>query len=240
MRTFSHLVGTTLLAASLACATDTAVPTALSPGGSPLAGKSRLTTVSLTVTVADADATGSPYGLRSDGKGVYTDGSQNVQAILDAYGTFAFNTRAGRQAAVRWVTYDFSRPVDVSNMYRPSPTNDQNYHFSTGPSDFSPSIPIQDLGINGNPSTQCMYMGNGIANSTKGWRVSFHKGNEDTSNSPTAYAVVTRTSVSPAMWTVQPVGSCSPNANVASLRSEDGTLLYGYFYLPFHMTLQAR
>ena len=241
MRSFARLFGTPLLAVSLACTSESAAPTALHPGASPLAGKSStLSTISLTVTVADVDASGIPYGIRSDGRGDYTNGSQNVQAVLDGIGTFAFNTRNTGKAAQRWVTYDFSRPVDPANGYRPSPTTSENYHFSTGPSAYSPFIPIQNLGVNGNPSTECVYMGNSLANATTSWRVSFHKGNEDSSDSQTAYAVVTRTSVSPATWTVQPVGSCSPNSSVASLRSGDGTLLYGYYYLPFFMTLRAR
>ena len=193
-------------------------------------------TVSLIVTVANATA----GGIRNDGQGDYVDGSQYVQAVLDQYGTFAFNTDNSRHTAVRWVTYDFTNPVDPGNTYRPSPSNSQNYHFSTGPSAFSPFIGIQNLGVNDNPSTECIYMGNGIANSTTSWRVSYHKGNEDVSTSPTAYAVVTRTSVSPAAWTITPAGSCSPNSNVASLRTADGTGLYGYYYIPFSFVLRAR
>ena len=90
-----------------------------------------LPTVSLIVTVADA-----PYRIQSDGKGDYSDGTQNVQAVLDQYGTFAFNTNTSRRSATRWVNYDFGDPVDPSNTYRPSPSPTRNYHFSTGPSAF--------------------------------------------------------------------------------------------------------
>ena len=197
-------------------------------------------TVSLVVTVANADPLGNAYGITNDGQGDYVDGSQYVQAVLDQYGTFAFDTDNSRRTAVRWVTYDFTHPVDPANTYRPSPGNGQNYHFSTGPSAFSPFTAIQNLGVNGNPSTECIYMGNSIANSTTSWRVSFHKGNEDVGSSPTAYAVVTRTSVSPAAWTITPTGSCSPTSNVASLRTGDGTGLYGYYSIPFSFVLRAR
>ena len=164
-----------------------------------------------------------------------------MQAVLDQTGTFAFNTKsATHKAAIRSVTYNFNSPVDPLNTYRPTPSNSQNFHFSTGTSALSPFIPIQNLGVNGNPSSQCGYMGNSIANSTTGWRVSFHKGNEDVSNSPAAFALFTRTSVSPAVWTVTPVGSCSPISNVAALRSDDGTVLYGYYNVPFFFTLQAK
>ena len=72
------------------------------------------------------------------------------------------------------------------------------------------------------------------------YRVSYHKGFEEISGSPTAFAVFTRTSVSPAVWTVRPAGSCSPNANVAALRSADGSILYGYYTIPFLFTLTAK
>ncbi len=236
---FSFLLVCTLLAAG--CADQTILPT-MAPPTSPSAAKgTSLPTVSLIVTVSNTDGLGNVYGIQSDGKGVYTDGSQYVQAILDQYGTFAFNTDIySNRTAIRWVTYNFNNPVDPTNTYRPSPGNTKDYHFSTGPSAYSPFTPIQNLGINGNPATECIYMGNGIQNNTTSWAVSFHKGYEDTSTSPTAYAFVTRTSVSPAVWTVTPVGSCSPNSNVASLRSGDGTVLYGYYNIPFLFTLTAK
>lgn len=206
----------------------------------PTPSKSVLPVISLTVTIVSTDSLGAPYGIRGDGQGDYIDGSDGVQAVLDRYGTLAFNTYASGRRALRWVVYDFSRPVDPSNTYRPTPSNTENYHFSTGASSFSPFIAIQNLGINGNPESECIYMGNGLANATTAWRVSFHKGHEDITASPTAFAVVQRTSVSPAVWTVQPVGSCSANSNVASLRSGDGSELYGYYNLPFLFRLTAR
>jgi len=195
--------------------------------------------VSLVVAIADADGSGNSYHIRSDGQGTYTDGTQGVQAILDQYGTFAFNTVTAREVAVRWVVYDFSSPVDPTNTYRATPSNSLNYHFSTGPASNVPFLPIQNLGVNGNPATECIYMGNGLSNSSTTWGVSFHKGLEDVPTSPTAYAVVTRTSTAPATWTITPAGSCSPNSNVASLRSSTG-VLYGYYNLPFVFTLTAR
>jgi len=198
--------------------------------------------VPLVVTVSDTDLNGNPYYIRSDGQGTYTDGLQGVQAALDQYGQFAFNTQpgTGKKISIRWVTYDFNNPVDPSNTYRPNPSNLENYHFSTGASQFQPMIPIQNLGVNGNPVSECVYMGNSVANSTTQWRVSFHKGLEDVANSQSAYAVVTRQSVSPAVWTITPSGACSPVSNVASLRSGDSSILYGYYRIPFLFTLRAK
>jgi len=42
------------------------------------------------------------------------------------------------------------------------------------------------------------------------------------------------------VWTVQPAGSCSPTTNVAALRSEDGSVLHGYYTMPFLFTLTAK
>jgi hypothetical protein len=60
------------------------------------------------------------------------------------------------------------------------------------------------------------------------------------SNGPTSFAVVTRTSVSPAVWTITPAGSCSAVSNVASLRSGDSSVLYGYYNVSFFFTLRAK
>src|SRR6478672_9056957 len=122
------------------------LPTSLSTSRGP-----NLSVVSLVVTVSNSDAAGNSYGIQNDGKGPYTNGTQNVEAVLDQYGTFAFNTNTSHRAATRWVTYDFSHPVDPTNTYRPSPSNTENYHFSTGASAFNAFIPIQNLGVGGNP-----------------------------------------------------------------------------------------
>lgn len=198
--------------------------------------------VSLRVAVSNTDAFGNAAGITNDGLGDYIDGSQNVQAQLDSSGTFAFNTfNSTHGNAARWVNYDFSHPTDPSNTFGPPQDHAQNYHFSTGASAFSPWVPLQFLGTPGYPAIECGYMGNGFsANSSTGYRVSYHKGFEDTQSSPTAFAVFTRTSVNPSVWTVQPAGSCSPTANVAALRSSDGTILYGYYTIPFLFTLTAR
>jgi hypothetical protein len=211
--------------------------------GQVLAGRGSVGPIELVVTISDVDGSGNPYGIQSDGLGAYINGVQEVQAVLDQYGTFAFNT-AGKRTAPRLVKYNFNNPVDPSNTYRPTLGAVQNHHFSTGGSNYSPFIPIQNLGINGNPVSECAYMGNGIADglsvNSPAWRVSFHKGLEDVSNGPTAFAVITRTSVSPAVWTITPSGACSPVSNVASLRSSDTSFLYGYYNLPFMFTLRAK
>jgi hypothetical protein len=199
-------------------------------------------TIPLRITVSNTDASGNPSGITNDGLGDYVDGVQNVEARLDSAGTLAFNTfTANHGAATRWVNYDFSRPVDPLNLLRPPQDHTQNYHFSTGPSQFSPFVPVQYLGTPGYPTSQCGYMGNSFqADSSRAYRVSFHKGYEDTADSPSSFAVFTRVSVTPAVWTVQPAGSCSPSSNIAALRSADGTVFHGYYSMPFFFRLTAK
>jgi hypothetical protein len=240
--TNSHRIGALLpiLLASVGCSDlTTSSPAVITK--EPVAGRGVATAIPLVVTISSTDDFGAPYRIVSDGKGTYTDGVEDVQAVLDQFGTFAFNTETrSNRNAIRSVRYDFNDPVDPSNTYRPTPTSLENYHFSTGASDFSPMVPIQNLGVNGNPVSECIYMGNSIANATTQWRVSFHKGLEDVANSSSAFAVVTRTSVSPAVWTITPSGACSPVSNVASLRSGDSSILYGYYRLPFFFTLRPK
>ena len=74
------------------------------------------------------------------------DGVQNVAASLDLAGTLAFNTFTARHgSATRWVNYDFSRPLDPLNLFRPPQDHTQNYHFSTGKSQYNPFVPVQYL-----------------------------------------------------------------------------------------------
>jgi len=199
-------------------------------------------TVSLRVTVSNTDGQGNPSGITNDGRGDYVDGSDGVQAEIDRSGLLAFNTFSGNHgSATRWLNYDFGHPVDPSNGFVPAQDHTGNYHFSTGGTTILPWVSLQNLGTPGYPATQCGYMGNSFAaNSSTNYRVSYHKGFEDTPGSPTAFAVFTRISVSPAVWTVRPAGSCSPNANVAALRSADGSVLYGYYTIPFLLTLTAK
>jgi hypothetical protein len=240
----TQVIGVLLISASVAGCDKSLPSTGSLSGPSPMAQDAKPSSppvISLSVTLSNSDALGNPAGIDNDGLGPYVDGSQDVQAQLDGAGTFAFNTfTARRGSATRWVNYDFSRPLNPANMFVPAQDHRQNYHFSSGGTQYSPWVPVQYLGTPGYPSIECGYMGNGfVANSTT-YRVSFHKGYEDTPGSSTAFAVFTRVSVSPAVWTVQPAGSCSPTSNVAALRSDDGSVLYGYYSIPFLFTLTAK
>ncbi len=161
------------------------------------------------------------------------------------FDTYVAPTGKNRQppCAPRSAPYDFSNPVDPSNTYRPNPDSCYGDHFSTGGSVYSPTtpwIPLQQLGVNGNPSTECGYMGNSFRTSTTGWTVSFHKGLENTADSPSAFVMFTRTSVNPDEWTVQANGSCAVHEDVAALHNSDTGELLGYYHLPFKMTLRLK
>ena len=195
------------------------------------------------MTVSNTDGQGNPSGITNDGRGDYVDGSEGVQAEIDRAGTLAFNTFSGNHgSATRWLNYDFGHPVDSSNGFVPPQDHTGNYHFSTGGTmTNSPWVSLQNLGTAGYPTTQCGYMGNSFAaNSSTNYRVSYHKGFEDTPGSPTAFAVFTR------VVSVRPCGRCGPSERarraqtMAALRSADGSILYGYYTIPFLLTLSAK
>lgn len=221
-------------ATAAACTEDSVTePNQMTPPVAFAKGAS-LQKIRLRVTISDVDATGAAYNIQSDGLGDYVDGSQNVGAFISTSGLLQFDTYTGRATnpATRYMRFDFNDPVDPSNTYRPSPSNTRNYHWAMK----STPVPLQRLGINGNPSAVCTRIGGSFSNSTTSWRFAFHV--QDADAEQAAYAVVTRTSISPAVWTMTPVGSCSPNSNVGSLRAADTGSLYGYYRLPFFFTLR--
>src|SRR5437868_1509292 len=98
----------TVLLLSVLSACDAPRVTTLSRGADSLATYARtpgLSTVSLTVTIADADASGASAMIRSDGQGAYTDGAQNVAATISSSGVFQFDTfgsTSPKATAARW------------------------------------------------------------------------------------------------------------------------------------------
>lgn len=211
-----------------------------------------LATTSLKVTVSDADANNVPYNMQSDNGGAYINGTQNVQAIIDPNGNFIFNTQAStnpKSVISRYLKYNFSQSLSGN------PTNENPLVDRTKPCNFAmiksnlsgyPFTALQNLGINGNPISECVTLGGGFSSTTTNYRLSFHRGLEDVESSATAFVVVTRTKVKGTHgldeWTITPIG-CSPNlnSNVVALRNNDNpTNLYGYYYLPFSFTLTAQ
>lgn len=197
---------------------------------------SSLKAVSLQVTV------NSGYNISGDGKGVYKNGTDNVQAVIDNTGQFVFNTNTLRSpnAPVRKLSFDFSQ-VLVSNSTPPSTNTSKNYSLNTVSSAFINFVPLQNLGINGNSASECISLRAwGTTGITIDWRALLHAGFDDSDASPTSFAQVTR--VDATHWTITALGNCSPTftQNEAALRSGDAQTLYGYYNLPFSLTLSAQ
>lgn len=260
MSRLSHLPGSLALVALLAaCAQDTTPLVA--PDGALMAGKPGTTSpVSLKVTISsDCTPPGSlepvPCRITSDPAGDYLDGVDYVKAVLDQYGQFIFDTNNSRNPAKRYIDLHFTRLYKAVTGDAPPPDPKRNFHFATIKSKFATvdHIKIQEMALN---TPQCLALGSGygILNEPKlSARLSFHRGYEDTDTSPTAYAVVTRTgsieSTGTDTWTIAPGGAdgtcrnvslVAKSGDVGAVRNGDGTLVYGYYHLPFIFTLTRK
>ncbi len=193
-----------------------------------LARPNTIPVVNLKMTVNDA----SGYNITSDGGNDYVNGSQKVSASFDQYGNFIFNCGLGGHGnntyMIRWFNFNFSQPIQIF-ITPPVSSSERGLGITTGSVAGYTFIPLQNLTVG---QSECVGLTTGISGNP--WTVNFHRATEDVSSSPSAYAVVTRTSLT--QWTVTPAGSCSPNSNVCALRNGPGTL-YGYYNMPFSFTL---
>ncbi|MFI5134069.1 MAG: hypothetical protein ACHQEB_07020 [Chitinophagales bacterium] len=184
-------------------------------------------TVSLKVTMNDAAGN----NLTSDGGGDYVTGSQSVSATFDQYGNFIFTCGLGGHGnntyLIRWMNINFNQPIQVF-INPPVTGNDKVTGITTGFVAAYTFIPLQNLAVG---QSECVGLTGG---SNANWVMNFHREAEDISSSPSSYAVFTRISLT--QWTISSAGSCSPNPNVCSLRNGPGTL-YGYYTMPFNLTL---
>ena len=179
-----------------------------------------LTQVNLKVTISNFDSLGNPNYITNDGLGEYVDGLQGVTAHLDTSGFLEFNTAPiGTYPVLRSMLIDWNHPVDPNNLYRPIFARTPTFHFTT-----LNAIPIQNLGTPGNPVSQCVQVGLGVNDGTTIWTESWHKGQENTTGSPTAWGLITRTSISPAVWTLTPNNNCNPNAANAECKRTTNSL----------------
>lgn len=199
------------------------IATATAKGGKP----SGPAEVFLKVTVDNTAG----YKITSDVGGDYVNGLQSVGAKFDGPGNFIFScgkSGHGPNATfVRWMNINFDSPI---NIFTPPPItgNDKVTAITTLPAAGFTFIPLQNLAVG---ESECVGLTGG---SGADWIMNFHRGAEDVSSSPSAYAVFTR--ISSTQWTVTPAGSCSPNSNVCALRNGPG-VLYGYYNMPFSFTL---
>ncbi len=198
-------------------------------------------TTYLRVTISD-DAGNK---ITSDGGGDYLDGVGNIRAQFDNAGNFQFNTRLQSRPnqttpLTRYIKFNFDSPLEGYPVNNPPISGDPNLDIGdrlvTIGSSLIPATPIQTMTVG---SSQCITLHGGTAYSTKtepapAWGVNFHRNYDDVAGSPTSFAVITRNSET--QWTMVP-GNCaiSSNSDVAALRN--GETLYGYYHLPFSITL---
>ncbi len=191
-----------------------------------------LQTVSLIVTVNNAG-----NKITSDASPDYSNGSQNVQAVIDRNGNFVFNTNTNSsKAAIRTLNFDFSSPITEYST-PPATNTSKSYTLETVASISTgiTFIPLQNLG---DGQSECVsFRAWGVTSNTINWRATFHAGFEDRDSSTTAFAYVTRNNAT--TWTITSLGNCLNAAiqNKAALRSGNAQTLYGYYNLPFSFTL---
>lgn len=225
------------------CGSNVATPTS---GGAMLQsrGASRLGTLNLNVTVSDVNSTGVAYNLQSDGGGTYFNGQRSVSAQLTTSGALDFELDtavSGTKYAepLRWLVANYDQPLDASNTYRPNPTANPDWRIVTT----GGTVAIQNLGVNGNPASECIGLGGSFRDAKNSWRYTFEKDPNVSDSAGTAYVMVTRTSVSPAVWTLTPVGCANDDVSGLSVapNTANGTYTFkGDYLLPFFITLQAQ
>jgi hypothetical protein len=196
---------------------------------------------SLIVTVDDQSPSG-PYRIQSDGLGDYVDGVQTIFAQIDEFGNLEFGPRPAQASLARTLRFDFSAPADPNNTYRPDESGQQLWKIKTNPNVVPGTPRITDLGVNGNPVSACYGSTVAHQNAAISYRAIFN-----TASDPQGTNVfITRTSVSPAAWTMISSGPCGGTANRAALYSDPLAdkhpviVFRGYYDLSFSLRLRAR
>jgi hypothetical protein len=186
---------------------------------------STLTQVPLIVEVVDG------FKISDDGAstGVYTHGLENVSAVLDGNGNFAFNTysnmtRTTTTPATRWLNFNFDSPVVPGTAGPVDRDNQGRYSMST----LKGATPLQNL-------TGSIEVGLGggflrLGARSPEWNFSFRFNNTDPST--VSRARVTR--VSADVWEITGVAA-NPECAV---RGSDGVAKL--FYLPFKLILTRK
>ncbi len=200
---------------------------------------------SLQVQILDnATSGGTAYGIRSDGRGDYLDGIDEVSARLPAGGMFILDTAIQANDIYRYATIDLSNPTDGT------PYDGPTLDFSRKP-DFrffvaSNTSSFQQMGTEGFPSTMCAYMGITFSDqTTSAWKIGFQSG----TTLPTAGLRVTRvmTDSSPSdEWILTTDPSCGAvmdDAEVQVAPIVNGRvgkyISYGTFHLPLYFYLRG-
>jgi hypothetical protein len=194
----------------------------------------------LAVTVQDADPLGAAYRIQSDGLGEYVNGVQTMTAEIDGSGNLQFGPALSSTLARR-IRFDFSAPVDPLNSYRPDESGQQEWKFKTNPNVVPGTPAINALGVNGNPVSGCY--GSTVSHQNAGIRYPIVYNTASDPQSVNVY--ITRTSVSPATWTVVTNGPCAAIANHGALYSQLVTnknaplVFHGYYQASFSLLLRT-
>jgi hypothetical protein len=201
--------------------------------------------VSLSVQIVDVDANAAPYGLQSDGIGLYTDGQDDVQAVIDSRGVFVFDT--GRAyPATRTMIARYTRPLPgyaaASLLVDPYATYQWRQHDVI-------TVPMQEL-VPG--QSMCKGAGVNADDPNEHYATLFHAGEEATSTSPTGLWLITR--IDPYTWTIETSATCRgynvADGDIVNLRRQTAVqtrkgLTYtwgtvGYYHVPFKLILTDR
>jgi hypothetical protein len=194
----------------------------------------------LAVTVQDADEIGVAYMIQSDGLGEYVNGVQTMTAEVDASGNLQFGPAFSASLARR-IRFNFTAPVDPLNSYRPDESGQQEWKFKTNPNVVPGTPAINALGVNGNPVSGCY--GSTVSHQNAGTRYPIIYNTASDPQSVNVY--ITRTSISPATWTMVTNGPCAGTANRGALYSQTVTnknapmVFRGYYQISFSLRLRA-
>ena len=194
----------------------------------------------LGVIVQDASSLGDAYRIQSDGLGEYVNGEQTVTAEIDAFGNLQFGP-ALSSALARRLRFNFSAPVDPLNTYRPDESGQQEWKIKTNPNVVPGTPAINSLGVNGNPVSGCY--GSTVSHQNAGTRYPIIYNTASDAQSINVY--ITRTSISPATWSVVTNGPCAGTVDQGALYSQIVTnknapmVFRGYYNLSFSLRLRA-
>lgn len=247
MKTTFHATAAAASAALLlgACAGTDSAPTSpsdlrLTTAMTGAAAPSKITPTPIAVQVEDTGPSGA-YRIQSDGLGEYVNGLQGMTAEIDPYGNLQITPATANSTTPpqRTLKFDFSAPTDPLNTYRPDESGQRNFKIKTNA--FG-NPRIQDLGLSGNPVSACYNATIAHENTTTHHRAIFNPASDPSSTR----AYITRTSISPATWTMVSDGPCVLNANLAGVWSQDlfrknAPLIFrGYYHLQFSIQFRAK
>jgi hypothetical protein len=194
----------------------------------------------LAVTVEDANALGVAYRIQSDGLGEYVNGQQTLTAEIDGSGNLQFGP-VFSSALARRLRFNFSAPTDPLNSYRPDESGQQEWKIKTNPNIVPGTPAINALGVNGNPVSGCY--GSTASHQNAGTRYPIIYNTVSDPQSVNVY--ITRTSISPATWTMITNGPCAGTAHQGALYSQivsnknSPMVFRGYYTLSFSLRLRA-